>query len=61
MPVCRPSFNLNFPYMKCNHPTPNFGVVLDKIGESTGEVCCGTVQDWRVKVKFVVVLCKTAE
>jgi hypothetical protein len=47
--------------MKCNHPIAKFGVVLDKIGESPGEVCCGTVQDRRVKVKFGVAIYKTGE
>jgi hypothetical protein len=56
MPACRPSFNLSFPNMKCNHSTAKFGVVLDKIGESTGEVYCGTIQDWRVHVMFGVAL-----
>ena len=29
--------------------------------ESEGEVWCGSVQDWRVKVKFGVAVYKTGE
>ena len=60
--------------MKCSYPTATFGVALNKSGESTGEVWCGTVQDWSVRWsmvwhctwlesegKFVVALYKTGE
>ena len=59
MPACRPSFNLGFPNMKCSYPSATLGIALNKSGESIGEVWYGTVQDWRVKVRFVMALYKT--